>query len=121
MPFSTTPEEEYLRKRRNRIAAFSGCFGSNAKWRRIFETLSAHADQVGTCFVKDIWEAPLRELKIPKILKTLFVIDQTSAKVRQQSYEIFKLLINYIYSTKLEVIEEIGLWFAFRSASANRL
>ena len=65
MPFSDNHKEKYLRKRENLIATFSGCFGNNAKWRRIFETLSAHADKVGKCFVKDIWEAPLRELKIP--------------------------------------------------------
>ena len=55
------------RKLANRLNEFSGNFMSNAKWTKVFVKLSENKDLISKCFIKDIFDDLLREIKIPSI------------------------------------------------------
>jgi hypothetical protein len=50
-----------------RLNKFSGKFMSNAKWTKLFETLSKNDKTIKKCLGKSIWDDYLREIHIPPI------------------------------------------------------
>ncbi len=64
MTINTNKYEQRLEKK---IDSFSARLMSDAKWTKVFKTLSQHSDLIKKCFIKDIWDDVLREIHIPSL------------------------------------------------------
>lgn len=50
------------------MKAFSGCYMSDAKWMKLFTHLSHRSELILRCYIKDVSDDALREIKIPSFI-----------------------------------------------------
>jgi len=57
--------DKYNKQLKNKIEKFSGSFMNNSKWTKLFKALTQHHVEIKKCFIKNIFDDVLREIKIP--------------------------------------------------------